>query len=333
SSLIGVGSYDDVLGDYGKSSIGGFLGSCKGLLSRLSRIPYATLTEKGRVEQEALRVYLRSMIRLLESTAAPSRDPNFYVDESVGAISAILERDTSGKRVEHILSRLSLLPKFLSTARENLGASPRPAVRRAIVRLRASRPLFQDTLAADLRTSGHPAASKLGPGAIEGAWQAVSSFADWLEKERLPKAPEAAPLGEGGWREWLASREETDLGPAQVLAAAEADLGRLREDLRAAASRITSEKAPGALLAEISSGLMEPDVARNAAVRTIAQLWDWMIRERPITPTSDEIIRVRETPAFRRRDAPVRADLPGGYGRKEGGAFLEIAAPDPDWPP
>lgn len=334
STRIGVKDYDAFLGDYRKTSIEAFLGSCKGYRARVDKLDTTGFTEKGRVERDALRVHLRSTIRTLESLAAPFRDPNFYVDESVGAIQEVVERDEAPgmKRIEHVLARLSILPKFFMIARQNLEACPRTLVLRAIARLRASAPLFQRTVLQQVQQSGYPGATTVGGEAAAGGWKQVSAFVEWLEKEKLPQATSPAPLGEKGWSEWLVAREETSLTPSQILKVVEADLGRLKEELRVLASRTYPGKTTAQAVAELAAERLEPRETLGAAETTIGQLWEWMIQSRPTGPPSNAMIEVRETPAFRRRDAPVRADLPGGYAGPEAPSFLEIAAPNPDWP-
>lgn len=335
STRIGVRTFDSALADYRKTSVGSFVGSNKGYQLALEKIPTAGLTEKGRIELESLRVHLRSVLRAVDILGAPQNDPNFYVDESVGAISESFERDESKpmEKAAHLLARLSIVPKFLELARQNLATCPRPDVRRAIIRLRGSAPLFAVQVPALFSESGHPVAGKTGPQVAGAAWKAVSGFADWLEKEKLAAAPEAAPLGEAGWHAWLLSREDMDLDPARALAVAESDLAKLEEELRGECSRLAPGKTPAVLVGEIAAERYEPDAARrDAEGKILPGLWEWMIHERPLTPPSAQVIEVRETPAFRRRDATLRADFPGGYALKDAQAYLEIGAPDPDWP-
>lgn len=335
STRIGVRTLDTDLGDYRKVSVDAFVGSNKGYLQRIEKIPTDGLTEKGRLELESLRVHFRSVLRLVDTLGAPQRDPNFYVDESVGAINESLEHDES-KPMEmagHVLARLSIIPSFLEIARQNLGTCSRPAVRRAIIRLRASSPIFVTHVPALFQGSGHPIAGKTGPQASAAAWKAISGFADWLEKEKLPTGTDAAPLGDAGWHAWLLSREDMDLDPARVIAVAEADLGRLEDELKRETSRLEPDKTAAALIGEIAAERYEPEIARrDAEGKIIPGLWEWMIHERPLSPPSAQVIEVRETPAQRRRDAPLSTNLPGGFATPDAPAFLEIAAPDPDWP-
>jgi hypothetical protein len=336
STRIGVRSLDTDLGDYRKVSVDSFVGSTRGYLQRVDKIPTEGLTDKGRVELESLRVHFRSLLRSVDTLGAPQRDPNFYVDESVGAVSESLEHDEARPmdKAGHILARLSIVPKFLDLAKQNLGTCSKPAVRRAIVRLRSSAPLFVTRLPSFFQASGHPIAGKTGPQAANMAWTSVASFADWLEKEKLPGAVDAAPLGEAGWHTWLLAREDMDLDPARVSAAAEADLARLEDELKREIARFAPGKPATAVVAAIAAERYEPEAARREAEgKLIPGLWEWMIHERPLSPPSPQVIEVRETPPQRRREGPIRTDFPGGFATPEATAWLEIAAPDPDWPP
>src|SRR4029453_14419209 len=60
STRIGVRTFDTDLGDYRKVSVDTFVGSNRGYLQRLEKIPTEGLPGKGGVELESLRVHLRS---------------------------------------------------------------------------------------------------------------------------------------------------------------------------------------------------------------------------------------------------------------------------------
>lgn len=336
STRVGVNSFESVLGDYRRKSIAAFVGSYRGYLARLDKLPSAEFTEKGRLEKEALRVHMRSVIRWIDTQGAPFHDPNFYVDESVGAVQSTFDRDENMtlKRAEHLMARLSLFRYFFTVARENLESCPRAAVRRAIMRLRSAGPLFQASLMEEFRVSGHPDVTHSGPVAAAAAWKEVVAFADWLEKERLPKATAAVPLGGKGWLDWLAGQETAGgLTAAQVASAAEADLAKQRDLFARTAAALEPKQEPAALVAQLEAAQLEPEAARNAAINVIGELWSWLAIEKLVDPPTEETITVRETPAFRRRDVPVRTDLPGAYGGREAPSFLELGAPDPGWPP
>jgi hypothetical protein len=335
STRIGVRTLDQDLGDYRKASVDAFIGSNKGYLLALEKIPTAGLTDKGRLELESLRVHLRSLIQLTDALGAPQHDPNFYVDESIGAVAESIDHDESkpAEKAAHLFARLTIIPKFLDLAKQNLTTCPRPAVRRAIIRLRSADPMFVTQIPAGFHESGSPIQAKQGQGATAVAWKAISSFADWLEKEKLPSAAAAAPVGEAGWHAWILAREDVDLDPARALAAAEADLSKLEGELRGEAAHAASDKTAATVVGEIASERLEPYLARaQAEGKVIPRLWEWMIHERPVSPPSAQVIEVRETPAYRRRESPLRADFPGGYAKEDATSYLEIAAPDPDWP-
>lgn len=321
------------LGDYGKSTIDAIVASSKDRLARLEKLQTQGFTDSGRVETEALRVHLRSMIYLLETSAAPMRDPNFYVDESVGALQVFMDRDVAARvmRARFLGERMKRFPEFLATARANLSACPRPAILRALMRLRAARPLFETNLRLAVNRPGDPRESKQEIDTLETAWREVTAFADWLEKERLPGSADAAPLGEKLWREWLRAREDADLPPAVVLAAATDDMTRLQKEFREAAAKLDKTKQPLDVLIGVSRERLEPTFARSEAERILGRFWHFF-PDRPVGLPSEEPVVVREAPAFRRRDAPVRAFLPSPFSLVADEVYLEIAAPDPEWP-
>lgn len=335
-SHLGIrGPLSKTIGDYSKSAIAAYLASCKSDLDRLAKVPSEKLTDAGRVELGALRAHLRSMIWLLETRGAAVHDPNFYVDESVGALQVLMDRDMVSRfvRAGQLSARMKRFAALFATARANLESCPRPLVLRAISRLRAARPLFVEILPLELFNTADPILTHEQRQTGVAAWKEISAFTEWLAKERLPGAVESAPLGEKGWREWVRSREDADFEPAAVESAATKDMAALKAEFRATAALIAKGKDPSQVLADVASDRLDPVLARQVAERSIGEVWRWAIRDGPVeVPFSEEVIRVRETPAFRRREFPVRADLPGSLTAIGGDAFFEISPPDPDWP-
>lgn len=335
STAIGVTTFQKAMGDYRRTSIAGFLGSYKGYLARIDKVSTATLTERGKLELEALRVHIRSVIREIETDGAPYKDPNFYVDESLGAIQALHDWDETNnlKRAEHMMARLSLFRYFYKVAQENLGVCTKPAVRRAIIRLRSSAPLLTRDLPDEFKNAGHPSASEAGPTVANAAWKDVAAFADWLEKTKLPTAVDPAPVGEKSWVDWLGTVEAVPMTSAQIMTAAQGDLTRLQAEFKKTAEAIAPGKPAGATFADLLAERQEPELARKNARGAIDELWLWVTHSKAVVPPSDDVILVRETPSFRRREEPIRAELPGTYSLPDATGFLEIAAPDPTWPP
>ena len=336
ASQIGIaGPLNRSLGDYKKPAIAAFVQRCKDDLARLDKVPGGGLDDDGRVELAALRAHLRSMIFLLETRAVPAHDPNFYVDESAGALQVLLDRDMDSRidRTLMLVARMRAFPEFFRVARENLESCPKPLALRAVSRLRAFALVFSDRMAAEMWNTMEPSATKKNTETAASALKEIIAFAEWLEKERVPGAGEPEPLGAKGWPEWARSREDSDLDPAAVAAAATADMNALKGALRKAAAKVAKDKDPAAVLSEIASDRLDPALAREVAERQIGDVWRWAAREGPIEIAPEqEIIQVRETPGFRRRDFPIRTNLAGSFVENGKEAYLEIAPPDPGWP-
>ena len=331
---LGVKKLFKASGDYRKETIASFVATCRSCLARLEKIAPGGLTDEGRVERDALRVYLRGTIRQLETSAALSHDPNFYLDESIGAIQHLLDRGISGplERIGQLKFRMQRFPQIFSAARENLGVCPRSDVQRALTRLRASTSLFGERMTAILWVTTDPPGTKVNLDIAAQAEKDVAEFAAWLEKEKLPKAAPPASLGPQGWVEWLRTQEDEDVPAATLVAAAAADLARLQEELQSTAKKIPGGKDAATLIAEIGAARLEPWMARQRAERVLGELWAWTIRNGIVgIPDEEATITVREAPPLRRREAPIRANLPGGFVVVGKESFLELAAPDPTW--
>jgi hypothetical protein len=84
---------------------------------------------------------------------------------------------------------------------------------------------------------------------------------------------------------------------------------------------------------EASGDRLEPQLAIQSAAAWIGELYRWILHEKPVELLEELPVVAQETPAFRRRDNPIRAMLPGSYlPIITPDTLLEIAPPDPDWP-
>ena len=330
---LGILDIDSTLAVFQKSAITSFVSDQKGYLSRLEKIKADSLTDEARVERDALRAHLRTTIWNLETAAVPAHDPDFYIDESVGAIQRLLDREEMSPltRATFLRNRLLRFGIMFDAARSNLESCSRVDILHALTRLRSARQLFAESLPVELHRGGTLSGIRGGQETV-AAWKACTDFADWLKKERLPQARPSAPLGEKAWRNWMAVREDTSVDPAAVVAAASADMARLKDELKIAAAAVAKGKSPAEIIADMSTERLGYDIVATRGEKSIGELYRWMRNNKPVELPSEEPVFVRQTPPFRRREAPARGDFPGAFMQVSEDSYLEVAAPDPDWP-
>ncbi|GMV16178.1 MAG: DUF885 domain-containing protein [Polyangiaceae bacterium] len=164
-------------------------------------------------------------------------------------------------RLEGIAAPYAQLRQRLSVGRErghHVAARQVASVARQARRLAAADSAF-DRLAAE-GARAHPAlASRLAEG-VARAKAAVTEFAEHLERDVLPSAPESDGVGAERYRPALDRAMGLDVDPREAYAWGWEELRRLLSEMRRAAEQI----APGASLEEVTR-LLETDPARSAS--------------------------------------------------------------------
>src|SRR5437879_11110150 len=153
---------------------------------------------------------------------AGAADVNVYIKRNFAPLD---------DRVRSLAAIESQIPNILIAARTNLGETlPKPFVELAIQIAKGS----ADFLKKDLVT----AVSGLKDEQLRGAFNeanrraanALTDYAAWLEREKLPKSSQDFALGEEKYGRLLAQTELVDLPPAKIL---EIGMSRLKAEQEA----------------------------------------------------------------------------------------------------
>ncbi len=160
---------------------------------------------------------------------------------------------------------------------------------------------------------------------------ALSDFASWLEKDKLPKATPNFALGEAKYQRWLTETELVDLPPAKIL---EIGLAKLKEEQQTfadAAKIIDPNKSPAEVFKEIqkdhpAADNLIPDIARN-----LDHIRGYVTEHKIVGIPPNAKARVRETPQYDRATSFASMDTPGPFEKKATEAFYYVTPVDPNW--
>ena len=163
------------------------------------------------------------------------RDPNFYVQQTVGAYLQLLlpPPPFDAIRCKQIVAILASIPRTLTSARQNLTGPAAPFARVALAQLQDIRPkLLKST--ATLKPLLDPASSGELVPASEKAAAALDSYRDWLSR-RLPTMTAETALGRENYVFFLKNAALLTFSPEQLL-----EMGR-QEWARSVASQVYEE--------------------------------------------------------------------------------------------
>ncbi len=330
---LGFHEYDGRINDYTRLSIDAELSRLKRFDERLKKFDLAKLGPRAAVDlrilQAAVKKDLFEMVEmgsfeLNPMTYAQALDVNTFIKRNFAPLE---------DRARSIIQIENQAPNIMIAAKTNLAAVlPQPYVELAIEIARGSADFLKKELVEalkDLKDEKQVAAFQLSN---RKAYTALNDYANWLEKERLPKAVGPWQLGEEKYRRMLAETELVDMAPAQVLELGLAELKREQEAFAEAAKIIDPTKPAPDVFKEIqkdhpTAESLIPDTAKN--LDTIRQ---FLIDGDLISLPSKVRAQVKETPQFARATSFASMDTPGPFEKKASEAYYYVTPVEKEWP-
>lgn len=161
---------------------------------------------------------------------------------------------------------------------------------------------------------------------------ALSDYAAWLEREKLPKATPEFAIGEEKYRRFLAETELVDLPPAQLLELGLSELKKEQEVFSEAAKKIDETRPAPVVFKQIqgdhptAENLIPEITKRLEAVRKF-------VADRKLVAIPTQLhAQVKEMPPDRRATSFAAMDIPGPFEKRANEAYFYVTPPEQDWP-
>jgi uncharacterized protein (DUF885 family) len=153
----------------------------------------------------------------LEFTRNWQRNPEFYVDQTLGAYFELLlpPPPFDAERTRHIVARLDSIPRTLEDGKQNLGQVPVPFARLALAELQDVRPRLLKSVR-ELKSNLVPAAAAALDASTERAAMALEVYREWLS-QRLPTLPAQTAIGRDAYIFFLKNVALIPFTPEQLL--------------------------------------------------------------------------------------------------------------------
>jgi len=266
-------------------------------------------------------------------------NPTYYVELLGNALFAphVLEYAGKDERARHILSRLEKVPAFLGTAARNLFGAPEPWIEVALEENAGNLNLVDHVLREFMPESQRAAYEHAATAAI----LALKNFDDFL-KDALPKRrdPQKKPdwrLGADIYNAKFRFALGTDLTPDQVLAAAEADVKRVRGEMYSIAKQLGAKgeerSAIRSALDQLAQKRSTPETYFDDARNDLAEAREFVSQKGLLTLPAGDNLQVVETPAFMRGIYSVGGFNPAPALEPKLGAFYWVTPIPKDWDP
>jgi uncharacterized protein (DUF885 family) len=330
---IGLHEYDGRISDYSRLALDAELARLKRFDDRLAKFDLGKLGQRQSIDLRILRAAIKKEIFQRQEISIFERDPTVYA--RAADVNVYIKRNFAPleDRVRNIIAIESQVPNITIAAKTNLDLIlPKPYVELAIQISRGAADFLRKNLV--------EAVTDLRDDRIRGeflesnrkAAAALSDYAGWLERQRLPKATDEFALGTGKFRRFLAETELVDLAPENILELGMAQLKKEQDAFAEAAKTINPEKSPVDVFKEIKS---EHPTAENLLAdiaKDLDQIRKFVTTRKFVTIPSEVRARVKETPQYRRATSFASMDTPGPFERRATEAYYYVTPPEADWP-
>src|SRR5206468_4286803 len=244
-TAMGRHEYDGKITDYSRLALDAELSRLKRFEDRLRKFDLDKLSQRQSIDLRILQGAIRKEIFQREAMSIYERDPMVYA--RAADVNIYIKRNFAplDDRVHSIVAIESQVPNILIAARTNLEAVlPKPYVELAIQIARGSADFLRKNIVEAVAELKDERIRTEFLEANRKAAAALTDYAAWLERDKLPKATADFALGEDKFRRLLIETELVDLPPGKILEISLTQLQKEQKAFAEAAKRIDSNKSP-----------------------------------------------------------------------------------------
>ena len=311
-------------------------------LATLQGFAPASLPADDAVDLEILAADLRARLFDIEVLKTAQWEVTAYAPTQ--GVYVLLARDFAPlrQRLAAADARLRAIPALLQAARANLAHPPRVFTETAIAQNKGAIAFVESDLDDYLRQE--PALKPVLAQSRARAVAALRAYGQWLEHDLLPRSDGDFRLGRERFEQRLRFTLDSDLGAADVLARAEAELKVTQQAMEQTALPLYRQYFPGratdgldgralvrAVLDRIADTHPDNDTVVAEAQADLVKATAF-VRERGLVSVPDTPIRVIVMPEFQRGAAVAFCDWAGPLD-KNGATFYAISPTPADWSP
>ena len=318
-------SLDEALDDYSAAGLDAQRTFYAGIRDRGAGLSAASLDKEQQADVQTINNTVGLSLLELETIQAYRHNPTVYVELAGNALYGpyVLNYASAGRRFGHIIKRLEKLPALFDQARTNLVDAPEVWNRVAREENDGNIALIDRTL----RAAAPPELKAAYEAAAGKAIAALKDFNTYLA-ETLSKKTSDWRLGKENYARKFSFALAVDKTPDALLADAEAELQRTRDEMAKLAAPRTVKQA----LDDIARQHATPDTYMAEAKRTLEQATAFVRDKGLITLPQRSNLEVIETPEFMRGIYGVGGFNPAPALQPELGAFYWVTPIPKTWP-
>ncbi len=318
-------SLDENLDDYSAAGLARSLAFYRSWSARLDRLDVSGLDAEQQADLEIIRNTVGGALIDLQQLHSERHNPTVYVELIGNALfnPYVLDYAPLEQRFGHIIERLKQIPRLITQARANLTDAP-PVWTRVAQEEDAGN---IDLIDRELRAQVPPGQRVSYAAAAGKALVALRSFDTFLART-LSQHPRDWRLGPQAYRDKCGYELALGRTPDELLAAAEADLQALRQQM----AQLAAPQSVAEALARVADAHATPATYMAEARRTLEQATAFVHERGLVALPSGHNLEVIDTPVFERGIYSV-----GGFNAAPAlepqlGAFYWVTPIPSDWP-
>jgi uncharacterized protein (DUF885 family) len=332
-TALGFHEYDGKISDYSRLALDAELSRLRRFDDRLAKFDPAKLSPRQSIDFRILQAAVKRELFEMQDMSVFERNPMVYA--RAGDVNVYIKRNFAPleDRVRSLVAVESQIPNILIAARTNLDEKlPKPFVELAIQIARGSADFLRKDLVAAVSGVKDEQLRVAFQTANRKAANALSDYATWLEREKLPKATLDFALGEEKFGRFLAQTELVNLPPQKVLDIGMAQLKAEQEAFAEAAKKIDPNKPAIEVFKQIqsehpASDKLIPDISKD-----LDKLRKYVLSRRLVGIPSEIRAKVKETPQYLRATSFASMDTPGPFEKRATEAYYYVTPTEEDWP-
>jgi len=332
-TALGFHEYDGKISDYSRLALDAELSRLRRFDDRLAKFDPAKLSPRQSIDLRILQAAIKRELFEMQDMSVFERNPMVYA--RAGDVNVYIKRNFAPleDRVRSLVAIESQIPNILIAARTNLDEKlPKPFVELAIQIARGSADFLKKDLVAAVSGLKDEQIRVAFQAANRKAANALSEYARWLEREKLPKATLDFALGEEKFGRFLAQTELVDLPPQKILEIGMAQLKAEQEAFADAAKKIDPNKAAIEVFKQIQSEHPASDKLIPDISKELDKVRKYVVSRHLVEIPSEIRAKVKETPQYLRATSFASMDTPGPFEKRATEAYYYVTPTEEDWP-
>src|SRR6266516_3755981 len=217
-TALGLHEYDGKITDYSRLALDAELSRLRRFDDRLKKFDPDKLSQRQSIDLRILQAAIKKELFQMQDMSMFEHNPMVYA--RAADVNVYLKRNFAPleDRVRSIVAIESQVPNIVIAAKTNLGdVLPRPYVELAIQIAKGSSDFLKKNLVAAIADLKDERVRVEFQEANRKAAAALTDYAAWLERDKLPKASADFALGTEKFQRLLAETEFVDLPPEKIL--------------------------------------------------------------------------------------------------------------------